>query len=344
MKEKYDLLSAEETAKILGINLNKLYGICANFDAYDDDEWDLVEGEHFEWLSKNYSTRRFYESGAMILAKYLHEKQTSNPLSNFIDSVVEKLTHRRKHIRKMLVRRRVVSELQNSDSYIAHNNLVFIDRPKVIRILDTNGKGLNYAAKREQENSGLTGREPMELGVHYDTIDGVECWSQRGIARIGQNMSEKLGKKSRRAWADAVFEIIEDAIDQQKKYLDSSDSRIQSAMKQAKLNARNTCQVTRKKQAPTDTFELHVHHLFDRSNRDDLADYSENLLVMHEEIHDGFHNWHGTSPCEPKHFVEYLSTVESWRFSTPAKETKLHRLINKLEKLQINFEAHRHLI
>jgi hypothetical protein len=293
---KYELLSAEEAAQILGITLKKLYKICDIFDSHNDDQWESFEGEHFEWLRKNLKTRRFYEEGAMAIAKYIQETDTSSLIAGFIDAVVEKITHRRKRVRQMLVRRRIILELQDLSGVKVQNDLVFIERLKVIRILDTNGKGLNAAAQREQDNDSLVGREPMEIGVHFNDIkekvyfDGIkekkvkipQYWSQRGIARIAQNMSENMDRKkackSRKAWTDAVCEVVEDAIEHQRKYLDSFDARVQKAMNQVKSAANHRCQVTLAKQAPDIPFDLHAHHLFDRSTRKDLADFHDNLL------------------------------------------------------------------
>jgi hypothetical protein len=346
VNKKYDLLSAEETAQILGIRLSKLYKLCKFFDTYDD-EWELIEGEHFEWLSKNMETRRFYESGAMAIAKYIQETDTANPVSSFIDTVIERITHRRERTRRMLVRRRIVNETQDLQGIAVRGDLVFFERSRVIRILDTNGKGINFAAKREQDNSELNGREPMEVGVHFDNINNVQHWSQRGIVRIAQNMSENLENKkafkSRKAWTDAVAEVVEDAVEQQKKYLESFDARVTRIMNHVKSLADKRCQATHQKQEPSSPFDLHVHHLFDRATRPDLADFQDNLIAVHEDLHRNFHNWHGKASCEPKHFIDYLTTVESWRFEKPKMTLHLQRLINRLEKLQLNYENHRRL-
>ena len=336
---KYELMSAEETAKILGITLHRLYRICDAFDQRDDDQWDLVKGEHFEWLSENLKTRRFYEEGAMAIAKYIQEAASANPVSGFVDAILEKLTNRRKHTRQLLVRRRVILELQDLQGLVVKNDLVFIERPRVIRILDTNGKGLNAAARRENSNGSLEGRETMQIGVHFDTFGSTEHWSQRGLARIAQNMSENLSQKARRAWTEAVAEVVEDAIEQQRKYFESFDARVKSAMDRVKSDAKQKCQVTKVKQTPAKPFDMHVHHLFDRSTRPDLAAFRGNLIAIHEDLHRGFHNWHGGSNCEPKHFVEYLTTVESWRFEGSKITSHLHLLINRLENLQRDFES-----
>ena len=67
-----DLLTDRETARVLGKRINTLYKTVDFFDKYDDDEWDLVEGEHFEFVnaSSDYPERRFYEEGVMALAEY----------------------------------------------------------------------------------------------------------------------------------------------------------------------------------------------------------------------------------------------------------------------------------
>lgn len=327
-------MSTEETASILGIKLKRLYEICETFDAQKDDEWELLEGLHFEWLSKNQGTRQFYEEGAMAIAKYLQETAQAKRFTGILERVIESLTNRRKHTRQMLVRRRVINEFSNANSVIVQGSLVFLNRQKTIGILATNGKGLNAAARREQESCSLAGREPMEVGVHFDTIDHQQYWSQRGLVRIAQNMSENLSSKSRKAWTEAVAEVCEDAIEQQRKYLESFEAKVQRAMKEVKDLAKKTCQVSLIKQRPDDPFDMHVHHLFDKSNRPELATLHDNLLAMHEKIHDGFHQWHRAGSCEPKHFIEYVTTVESWRFTSPRATKHLHELINKLERIQ----------
>lgn len=340
---KYEFMCAEETAIILGITPKRLYKVCEFFDQHDDDNWDLVEGEHFVWENPSLGSRRFSEEGAMAIAKYLHETDTKGKFAAIVDTVIERVTHRRKRVRQMLVRRRVILEVQDLNGVIVKGDLVFIERPRVIRLLDTNGKGLNAAARREQANQGLDGREQMEPGVHFDLIDETQYWSQRGIVRIAQNMSENLTQKSRQAWTEAVAEIYEEAITEQKYYLDSFDAKVSAAKKRVKQLANHCCQVSREKATPTNNFNLDVHHLFDQATRPDLAAMHSNLIAVKDSIHQGFHQWHGKQSCEPKHFIEYLTTVEAWRFEKASKSKRLHALINELTKLQHTFEQHIHI-
>ena len=346
-KRKEILLSDEETAKVLGIRINKLYGICDFFDEDEEDEWDLIEGEHFEWQRKDVGKRRFYEAGAVAIAKYLQEAETSSFLGEIFDKIIEVFTHRRQKIRQHLVRRRVSIEFSSLDDACIVENLVFLARPKAIRILETNGKGLNYAIRRIQDNTSLDEQGQLEPGVHFDNINNVQHWSQRGIARVAADMShnhEKRSRKSRKAWTETVFEEIENAIQEQRKYLESSEARIQKAIEKAKRLAQNKCQVTLQKRTATNPFDLHTHHLFDKRTRPDLADVIDNLLVMNAEIHKGFHLWHGSESCEPKHFIDYLLHVEDDKFkSSKRKEKHLKDLIRQLERIQNLYADHYHM-
>ena len=59
-----DFLTDRETAKSLASALTP-YNTVDFFDRYDDDEWDLVEGERFEFIQKSGTIRerRFTEEG-----------------------------------------------------------------------------------------------------------------------------------------------------------------------------------------------------------------------------------------------------------------------------------------
>ena len=112
-----DLLTDRETARILGKKINTLYKTVDFFDAHDDDEWDLVEGEHFEFVnaSSEYPERRFYEEGVMALAEYF-DRNTPG----LIRVVAEALTHRRRRLKQMLVSRRITQELIEKDLSLIH--------------------------------------------------------------------------------------------------------------------------------------------------------------------------------------------------------------------------------
>lgn len=340
-KQKYILLSDEETARILNIKRNKLYSICNFFDRNKDDEWDLIEGEHFEWVRKDVGKRKFYEAGAIAIAKYLQETESQGLLSGLIETVREAFTHRRKKIRRHLVRRQVNIEFSRLDDASIINELVFLERPKVIRILGTNGKGINASIRRIRDNDDLEGQQQLEPDKHFRNLENIQYWSQVGIAGIAQDMSQnhkRRSRYSRKAWTDAVFEEIDNAIRERRKYLESFDSRVRKAKDQAKRIADNRCQVSLKKRTPSQPFDLHVHHLFDQASRPDLADILDNFLVMQADIHREFHQWHGSESCAPEDFIKYLLHAEGARFESKKNTQHLDALIYELERIQARYE------
>jgi len=70
-RRERDSLSDEEAAKRLGISKIKLCRICDFLDSDSEDEWKLIEGEHFEYEPSQARKRRFYEEGLMAIDKYL---------------------------------------------------------------------------------------------------------------------------------------------------------------------------------------------------------------------------------------------------------------------------------
>ena len=58
------------------------------FDASPDDEWELNEGEHFDYVSTDMDAygrrrRRFTEAGVEAMARYLEAPETPGLLKKF---------------------------------------------------------------------------------------------------------------------------------------------------------------------------------------------------------------------------------------------------------------------
>ena len=340
-----DLLTDKETAKILGLRINQLYDIVDYFDKYDDDPWELIEGEHFEFVqaSGEYQGRRFTEEGVEAIAKYLEGEE-----NGILSKVVELLTHRKKKRKRMLVSRRITQELIDTKGIIkTSGDLVFVNRKTSIKILQTNGRGINNSIKRLATSDSLDGQEGLELEKHFILDEsGLKGWSQEGLARIAIDMNENSSiSKARKAWLSAVGEVVEDCFKKELKRLSSADSRINNAVKRAKRATRDTCQVTGSKKAKGRQLTLDGHHLFNKSTRPDLADLHENILVVESSIHADFHCWQSrrSKRCEPRDFLEYLETA---RFdlidpSNSAAAARHDLLAEKLIKLQRNYEGNR---
>ena len=340
-----ELLTDKETAKILGIKINQLYETVDFFDKYDDDPWDLIEGEHFEFVQStgDYQERRFTEEGIEAIAKYLEGDK-----EGVISRVMEMLTHRKRKRKQMLVSRRITQELIEANGIVhASGELLFIDKRTSIKVLQTNGLGIKNSITRLVRSDSLDGQEGLEIEKHFVLDkDGEKAWSQKGLASIAMDMKENASiTKCRRAWVSAVGEVVEDCFKKELKRLSSADLRINRAIKHAKRAARDTCQVTGSRKARGKKLTLDGHHLFNKSSRPDLADLHENVLILESSIHADFHSWQCRRgpKCEPKDFLEYLATA---RFdlvdpSNSAAAARHDALIERLVKLQKNFEGNK---
>ena len=239
-----DYLTDHETAKILGKRIEILYNTVDFFDRYDDDEWELVEGEHFEFVQKkgNIKERRFTEEGVEALARYFESQ-----MPGLFDGVLELLTQRRRKRKRMLVSRRITQELLDNEGMVAmKNGLAFVNRRTTIKILQTNGQGINNSIKRLKNAGSLDGQEGVEIEKHFIQYEDKQiAWSQKGIASIAIDMRNNSHiTKARKAWMEAVGDVVEVCFDREIKRLQSSDQRIAKAVKRAKKAVNETCQVT----------------------------------------------------------------------------------------------------
>ena len=335
-----DLLTDKETARILGKRIDTLYKAIDFFDGDDKDEWELIEGEHFEFTTKTgeYRERRFYEEGVEALAEYF-DRNTPG----LIKLVAEALTHRRRRRKQMLVSRRITQELIESGSLLeVRGELGFVSRKTCINILQTNGRGINNSIERLCQAGMLDGEEGLELEQHFLlSEEGEKIWSQRGLASMAIDMSHNSSiNKSRKAWVGAVGEVVEECFKTEIKRLAAAPLRIDKAIAKAKRAARDTCQVTGKKKARGKELSLDGHHLFDRQNRPDLADFHDNILVVESSIHADFHSWRGGGGCEPRHFLQYSSEIRGDLFDSSNSRAmeRFNGLTVRLTQLQRNYE------
>ena len=339
------LLSHHEVAKILNKTTTQLTNTIKFFDAHDDDEWELLEGEHFEFLIKSgplhLRPRRFTEEAVAILARYYEEKGEIN----FVNRVLDALLRRRLKRKKMLVSRKIVKQFISSEVPLEiRGEFAFVNKKTTINILETNGKGFNNSEQRLISSGSLDGQEGLELDKDYIRSETEErMWSQRGIARLAIDMSQNSRiKRSRKVWVETVGDVVEDCFKQEIKRLSAASNRIDKVISNAKKNTNYTCQVSGKKKNSVNSVELVGHHLFDRHTRPDLADLQENILVVDLQIHRQFHAWKGGKSCEPKDFLQFLLNV---RFDlidpdngAAAKKRSQH-LLTWLEKLQKNYKS-----
>ena len=255
----------------------------------------------------------------------------------------EALTHRRRRLKKMLVSRRITQELIESGSLVeVRGDLGFVNHKTCINVLQTNGRGINNSIDRLTQSGMLDGEEGLEIEKHFLlSEEGEKLWSQKALASITVDMRHNSSiKKVRKAWVSAVGEVVEDCFKIEIKRLTSAPLRIDKAIAKAKRAVRDTCQVTGKKKARGRDQSLDGHHLFDKCNRSDLADFSDNILVVKSSIHSDFHSSKGGSGCEPKDFLNYSSEIRGDLFDSSNSRSmeRFNMLTVKLTQLQKNYE------
>ena len=336
-----ELLTATETAKVLGLKTStQVYKIVDFFDSNHEDEWELIEGDHFEFqrMSGGKPKRVFYEEGVEALAEYL-DKDTPR----IIKALSEIITKKRRKRKQLLVSRRITQELIEAGSLVeVRGELGFVSQRTCTSILQTNGKGINNSINRLKKGGLLEGQEGIELDKHFiKTEQNNLIWSQKGIASIAIDMSQNSKiSKSRKAWVNAVGSVVEDCFKAEIKRLKAAPKRIEKAIVSAKRAANHTCQVTGKRATRSNSLPLDGHHLFDKATRPDLEDLHENILVVQSEIHSEFHRWIGGKSCEPKDFLRFVSEVRGDLFDSVSDSSmqRFNSLTARLSTLQKNYE------
>jgi hypothetical protein len=332
-----DLLSDSEAARILGKRRTQLYRIVDLFDADPNDEWELEEGVHFEFAgtevpgTQGQRPRRFTEEGVEALARYIETHEQPNLLS----LVRDRLFQAKKKRKQLLVSRRITQEFVEAGGTVEiRGALAFVTRKSTVSILQTNYKGLANSWERLRQAGMEEGEEALEIGKDFLESEARQLLlSQRGIAAVARDMrvNSKI-TKARRAWIEAVGEVVETCFQAEIRYLTDGAER---AVKRAKAAAGHRCEVTGKKSSRQTRIDLAGHHLFDRTSRPDLSDLADNVLVLLPDLHRDFHSWK-PGPCCPADFLRFLSNARGDLFD-PANArsmARLHNLTRRLNRLQ----------
>jgi hypothetical protein len=335
-----DFLTAQETAKILGKRIDSLYNIVHAFDAKADDEWELVEGEHFEYAgppvagANGRRPRRFSEEGVEALARYIEATEKTGVLGWFR----ERIFNFKQKRKQLLVSRRITQEfIEAGGTLEIRGELAFVSRKTTVGILQTNYKGLNNSWERLRTAGTAEGEVALEINKDFLESDERQVLiSQRGIARVARDMrANSRITKTRQAWIEAVGEVVETCFNSEIRYLTEGVDR---AIKRAKAASGHRCEITGKKAAVHKKIDLDGHHLFDRRSRPDLADLPENILVIMPDLHREFHGWK-SGPCSPEDVLVFIETARGDLFD-PVNSRDMKRLRALTHRLQ-RFQSER---
>lgn len=327
-KENFPIREAE-LIQWLSISHKRLDEIVSFFDADPNDDWDLVEGDDYQFVNKEKKLRNFSPKGAFKIASYIEKNEKRGIFYKF----KEFFTKHDQKIRRSLARKSIFAELTDSGEIQVYQGVAMIHKQSLRRILETNGSKLNKTVNHLQQRTD----KPLELGVDFYEDEKREFWfSESGIVMISKSMSETLTNKSRQEMCKMIAMEFPLAFKEIQEHLDDDTKQkieIEKAKKRAKTRDKNTCQVTGQKPDKDVKFNLAVHHLYSVQKYPHLATLDLNLVTIKEEIHQEFHGNLGGfhQPCTIEDFIEFLHVYYPEHHGNLA--LKLQKAKKKLEKL-----------
>jgi hypothetical protein len=299
-KAAYDgfSLTEEAVSACLEISRKELDDIVAHFDSDPDDQWELVEGEHFIFVNKALGERTFSLRGAHAIAEYIRATKPSSFWENFLEFV----TRHKTRIRESFVAAHIV---QNSSSLILRSKRHFLSKPDITKILGTSPARLNRSFQELQAGS------MMRLGVDFLDEDGKRYYSIRGVSRLADDLANKLTSKERQLWCQAVKVTGNKTIKMLASAEDQRQARIARACELAKQRDKRTCLITQRKRSKEDKVSLAAHHLYSRQHYSHLAESVDNLITLCAEVHEQFHGWNGgyDKSCNPDDLIRFVQQV-----------------------------------
>lgn len=291
-------LSEEAVAKCLEISRAELDEIVAHFDADPNDQWELVENEHFIFVNQGLGERTFSPRGAHAIAEYIRSTKPTSFWENFI----EFMTKHKARIRAALVKTHII---QNSSSLMLRGKRHYLSKPDTTKILGTSPARLNRSFQE------LQAADKMRLGVDFLDEEGKRFYSIRGVSRLAEDLGNKLTSKERQLWCQAVKVTGNQTIKQLASAEDQRQTRIKRACELAKQRDKRTCVITEMKRTKDNKIDLVAHHLYSKQHYRHLAESIDNLITLSAEVHERFHGWNGgyARPCTPDDLIRFVQQL-----------------------------------
>jgi hypothetical protein len=314
-------ITAKELAGALDIPEERLIEICNFFDSDPKDDWELIEGFHFQWGP--YKSRVFSPEGATELCKYLEE----NEERPFRKRFKRWFFRRDRRLKGLMVSKRVFAEAEKPGELIFNKDGRAFLSPRSCRNIMGLGTRQDILNRTFREVMSETEKELLKKGKDFDTksdllkgdYEGRDAehyyYTGTALASLGQKLSTRFSQKHRRDWAAIVSEYLPKAILKVEKNEGERKNDIKKAMDAVKRNARGRCQITNQSQS-VGQFDLEVHHIFDRRNYPKIAAEKYNLIAISSVIHKHFHQWNGGSKksCTIEDLEKYIETFSASLF------------------------------
>jgi hypothetical protein len=301
-------ITHNELAEALEISPNHLANICDQFDADPNDNWELIQGIHFEWGP--YKSRIFSAEGAVEICNYLETNAQERPL---FQRWKRWLLQRDRRLKGLMVAKRIEEISALEGQIVFRNGRAFL-APRACREvlgLGTRQDVLNRTFTQIQLSENIE-IEPLKIDVDFFGKEPPDRYfSRSGLASLGKQLGVRLSQQHRQEWVKVVVDYAPPALETIEKYEAERGQRIIRAMDRVRKQAKGRCQLTDRRQS-VDKFNLVVHHLFDRVSCPQFADMEVNLIAISDDIHTHFHQWMGGThvPCtveDMERFVQEFS-------------------------------------
>jgi hypothetical protein len=310
------VIRERELAEALEITPERLDEIIQFFDSDPNDQWDLVENDHFIFLNQKWRERLFSYHGAFAIAKYIDTIESKTLWSR----IVEFVTRHKAKIRNAFVRQKVAT---NCQSLTLRNNRHFLSKKDVVNILCTSYARLNKAFSDIQRSD-----YPMILGEDFDDIEGERYYALAGLDKLCRTLSTELKNQDRREWCAAVEIVGKKTLRVLISEEESRAQKITSAMAKARRRDGDRCQITGAKPTKHQKFSMAVHHIFSKEHHPHLAMSLDNLITLKEDVHQEFHAWNGgtTKACTADDLIHFVGELYSDEEKYPNQEQLIIRL------------------
>ena len=230
------LIKEIQLAEALDIPNQKLHDIQVFFDAYQDDEWELLKDKDYIIEAGN---RIYTYEGAYAIAEYLHttEKQ------NFITKIIEWFTHFKEKLRQSLVKQKIVDVIDSPGKLVKVNQYHFISKKDIVTILGTNHARINSAFREIQRS-----KRPLIIEQDFLDIEDKRYYSLKGLFKITKHLGAELTRKNRRDWCNDVGKVGDKTVKTIVKVWDKWQQEIDQAKRFVrKTRDKNRCRVSGKK-------------------------------------------------------------------------------------------------
>ncbi|MGB3206064.1 MAG: hypothetical protein WBB28_13820 [Crinalium sp.] len=284
----------------------------------DNEEVRLKEWVHFiiqGYVNKRYPKRIFSKEGAIAIASYRDVNGAVD--ETHINTVFALLERYRINQIDATVRRSVY---ENSSSIALRRQRHWLNREDVMKILKTNKSRLEKAFQDIQRSD-----TPMIIDEDFENQDQV-YYSLSGLEKLSLELSVSLRSEERREYCSRVTAVAPPVIQFLSLIASPSQEDVEKTVRYVK-NKDKFCQVTgvARDKYENQLIKLVGHHLYDKNNYWFLADATENIITIAEQVSDDFHQWNGgfNRTCTIDDFIKYVE----WRY--PEKHEAILMLENR---------------